>query len=104
MQGEDSKQQQRQHKKSLQTNLNRQKPSLIRLQHKQPNTLTHTPSLQRCRPRRVLPIPIVQVARGEEARRGSKDIDATLTAGGQREARLRLLLQILYWQGASPGF
>ena len=38
IQREDSKQQQRQLKKSLLTNLNRLKPSLSRLRHKQPNT------------------------------------------------------------------
>ena len=103
MQGEDSKQQRRQHKKSLLTNLNRLKPSLIRLHHKQPITLTNTPSLHRGR---VLPIPIVQVARSEEAaaRRGREDADAAPTDGGQCEVQLRLLPQILYRQGASPGF
>ena len=65
---------------------------------------TNTPSLPRRRPRRVLPIEIVQVARGEEARQGREAVDATPTAGGQREAPLRLLLQILDWQGASHGF
>ena len=84
MQGEDSKQQRRQHKKSLLTNLNRQKPSLSRLHHKQPNTPTNTQSLQRRRPWRVLPIPIqvAQVARREEARRGREDADAAPTDGG----------------------
>ena len=48
---------------------------------------TNTPSLPRRRPRRVLPIEIVQVARGEEARRGREAVDAAPTAGGQREAR-----------------
>ena len=48
---------------------------------------------------------MVQVARGEEARRGREDVDAALTAaGGQREAPLRRLPLILYWQGTSPGF
>ena len=77
---------------------------LSRLHHKQQNTPTNTPSLQRGRPRRVLPIPIVQVARGEEARWGSEAVYAAPTAGGQREALLTLLQQILDWQGTSPGF
>ena len=58
----------------------------------------------RRRPRRVLPIPIVQVARREEAQRGCEDADAAPTNGGQREVHLRLLPPILYRQGASPWF
>ena len=100
MQGEDSKQQRRQHKKSLLTNLNRQKQSLSRLHHKQPNTPTNTLSLQRRRPRHVLPIPIVQVARREEAQRSREDTDAAPTDGCQRGVQLRLLQPILYRQGA----
>ena len=45
---------------------------------------------------------VVQVTRGEEARWGSEDADAALTAGGQRKALLSLLLPILYRQGALP--
>ena len=52
----------------------------------------------------MLPIQIVQFARGEEARRGREAVHAAPTAGGQREAQLRLLPPILDWQGASPGF
>ena len=51
MQGKDSKQQRRQHKKSLLTNLNRPKPSLNRLHHKQLKSQTN--GLGACRwPRR----------------------------------------------------
>ena len=51
----------------------------------------------------MLPLSIVQVARGgEEARRGREDTDAAPTAKGQSEAPLRLLPPILYHQGASP--
>ena len=53
---------------------------------------------------RMLPIPIVKVARREEALRGREDADAAPTDGGQCEVQLRLLPQILYRQGASPGF
>ena len=45
---------------------------------------------------------IVQVARGEEALQGREDADAALAACCQREAPLRLLPPIIYWQGASP--
>ena len=89
---------------SLLTNLNRPKPFLSWLHHKQPNTLTNTLSFQRRLPRCVLPIPIVQVARRDEAQRGREDADAAPTNYGQREVQLRLLQQILYRQGASPWF
>ena len=49
----------------------------------------------------MLPLRIVQVARGEEEQRGREDADAAWTASGQRKAQLRLLLQILYGQDAS---
>ena len=35
--------------------------------------------------RRVLPLPIFQLARGEEVRQGSEDADAAPSTGGQRE-------------------
>ena len=52
----------------------------------------------------MLPLPIVQVARGQEARRGREDTDAAQTDGCQRrsEAQIRTLPPILYRQGASP--
>ena len=50
----------------------------------------------------MLPLPLVQVEGGEEARRGREDADAAPTSCGQREMPLRLLLPILDWPGASP--
>ena len=84
-----SKQQGRQHKKSLLTNLKRQKPPLSWLHHNQQKSRTNTLSLHACLCAScVPPLPIVQVARGEEALLGSEDTDAAPTAGSQGKAPL----------------